>query len=66
MLVAGDPERAAREMRLKGGIPMPDSLIARCSPIQKQLLGVVDDALSYYLPRDEDVPLKALLAETGK
>ncbi len=43
---------------------MPDALLARANPIQKQLLGAVDDAMSYYIPRDEDVPLKALMAET--
>ncbi len=42
-------------------ITMPDELVAKCNPIQKQLLGVVSDALSYYLPKDADVPLKALI-----
>jgi hypothetical protein len=43
-------------------IAMPDKLIAKCTtPIQKQLLGVVSDPLSYYLPEDEDVPLKGLV-----
>ena len=42
-------------------IAMPDELVARCNPIQKQLIGVVGDPLSYYLPQDEDVPLKALV-----
>jgi ectoine hydroxylase-related dioxygenase (phytanoyl-CoA dioxygenase family) len=46
-------------------ISMPDELVAKCTtPIQKQLLGVVGDPLSYYLPKDEDVPLKALLNQT--
>lgn len=45
-------------------ITMPDSIIDRCTPIQKQLLGVVDDALSYYLPVEKDVPLKKYLAES--
>lgn len=44
-------------------VQMPDALMARANPIQRQLLGAVDDALSYYIPRDEDVPLKALMAE---
>ena len=43
-------------------VTMPDTLISRCSPVQKQLLGVVSDALSYYIPQDEDVPLKALIS----
>ena len=42
-------------------ITMPAELVAKCNPIQKQLLGVVSDPLSYYLPKDQDVPLKALL-----
>ena len=39
-------------------ITMPDELIAKCNPIQKQLVGVVSDPLSYYLPQDQDVPLR--------
>ena len=42
-------------------IQMPRSLVERCTPFQKQLIGEVGDALSYYLPEDEDVPLKAFL-----
>ncbi len=42
-------------------IAMPHTLVERCNPIQKQLAGVVSDALSYYLPQDGDVPLKAYL-----
>ncbi len=42
-------------------IQMPDSLVKRCTPIQKQLIGEVGDALSYYIPEDNDVPLKAFL-----
>ncbi len=42
-------------------ITMPQELIAKCNPIQKQLLGVVGDPLGYYLPKDEDVPLRALV-----
>lgn len=45
-------------------ITMPDSLIAKCNPIQKQLIGVVTEPLSYYLPQDKDVPLKAALNGT--
>ena len=44
-------------------IQMPKRLVDRCSPLQKQLIGEVSDALSYYLPEDEDVPLKSFLAE---
>ena len=42
-------------------VQMPDQLIARANPVQRQLLGDVSDALSYYIPRDEDVPLKAMM-----
>lgn len=42
-------------------ITMPDSLVDKCNPIQKQLIGVVSDPLSYYLPQEQDVPLKAAL-----
>ncbi len=44
-------------------ITMPEELIEKCNPIQKQLLGVVGDPLGYYLPKDEDVPLRALVEE---
>ena len=37
VLVAGDPEAASREKRLREGIPMPDTLIA-------QLRGVCERA----------------------
>ena len=42
-------------------IMMPNELVDRCNPIQKQLLGVVDDALSFYIPQDKDVPLKSIM-----
>ncbi|HIM11147.1 TPA: hypothetical protein EYM26_10110 [Candidatus Poribacteria bacterium] len=42
-------------------IVMPKEIIDQCNPVQKQLLGVVDNALSYYLPQDKDVPLKSLV-----
>ena len=44
-------------------IVMPDELVARSNDVQRQLLGVAGDALSFYLPQDEDVPLKAIMAE---
>ena len=40
------------------GAPPPD-LLARCDPIQRQLLGDVKSVLGFYLPTDEDVPLRA-------
>jgi uncharacterized membrane-anchored protein len=42
---------------------MPKSLIVGCTPIQKQLIGVVDVAFSYYLSEDANVPFKVLLTE---
>lgn len=42
-------------------IQMPDELVAKCNPIQKQLLGVVTDPMSFYIPQDKDVPLKSAL-----
>lgn len=44
-------------------ITMPEELIAKCNPIQRQLLGVVSDPLSYYIPKDSDVPVKALVMD---
>ena len=40
-------------------------LLEKATPIQKQLLGHVTNSLGFYLPRDEDVPLKAWMAENG-
>ena len=42
-------------------VQMPNRLIARANPVQHQLLGDVSDALSYYIPRNKDVPLKAIM-----
>ena len=42
-------------------INMPDELVARANPIQKQLLGAVSDPLSFYIPQAQDVPLKELV-----
>ena len=42
-------------------VTMPDELIVRCNPVQKQLAGVVGEAISYYLPQDADVPIKNLV-----
>jgi ectoine hydroxylase-related dioxygenase (phytanoyl-CoA dioxygenase family) len=44
-------------------IAMPDTLVERSNDVQRQLLGVAGEALSFYLPQDEDVPLKAIMAE---
>lgn len=42
-------------------IQMPDELVTKCTPIQKQLIGVVTDPMSFYIPQDKDVPLKSAL-----
>ena len=47
-------------------ITMPEAMIARANPIQRQLLGAVSNPLSYYLPQDADVPLRALVQRNGK
>ena len=40
---------------------MPDKLLERCNDVQKQLLGVISEPLSFYLPPEKDVPLKAIV-----
>ncbi len=47
-------------------VEMPKAMLARANPIQRQLLGAVSDPLSYYLPDDTDVPLKALVKRNGR
>ena len=42
-------------------ISIPEELIAKANPIQRQLLGNASDALSFYIPQDQDVPLKMLV-----
>lgn len=44
-------------------ITAPPELLAKCTPVQRQLLGGVTDAMSFYLPKDEDVPLKEYFQE---
>ena len=46
-------------------VEMPEAMLARCNPVQRQLLGAVSDPLSYYLPNDADVPIKALVGRNG-
>lgn len=36
-----------------------EDLLARCNPIERQLVGDVKSSLGFILPQDEDVPLKA-------
>lgn len=42
---------------------MPEELLAKCSPIGRQLLGDKATHLGYYIPTDEDVPLKQWYVE---
>jgi ectoine hydroxylase-related dioxygenase (phytanoyl-CoA dioxygenase family) len=42
---------------------MPSELLAKCSPIGKQLLGYRATHLGYYIPTDADCPLKAWFTE---
>jgi hypothetical protein len=44
-------------------IAMPDALVDKSNAVQKQLLGVVTEPLSFYLPQDDDVPLKAVMEQ---
>ena len=56
-----------RWLRPMDYITMPPELIARCDPIQRQLLGDCTSPMGYQLPTDEDVPLRAWLeAHTGR
>ncbi len=43
-------------------IIMPAELLERCDPIRRQLLGDATLPLRFYLPQDEDVPLRAWAA----
>ena len=47
-------------------VVMPEAMLSRCNPIQRQLLGAVSDPLSYYLLKESDVPLKALVERNGR
>jgi ectoine hydroxylase-related dioxygenase (phytanoyl-CoA dioxygenase family) len=48
-----------RWLRPMDYVTMPRELLERCTPIQRQLLGDASYELGYYLPKDEDVPLRA-------
>lgn len=58
-----------RWMRPIDYVQQPAELMARCTPVQRQLMGAVSSSLGYILPQDDDVPLKAWaearLAERG-
>ena len=47
-----------RWLRPMDYVQMPPELLAKCSPIRRQLLGNAQTALSFYLPKAEDVPLR--------
>lgn len=47
-------------------VTQPEELLAKASPIQRQLLGAATHELSYYLPSRNnyaDVPVKTLVEE---
>ena len=44
-------------------VTMPDRLLKQCNPVQRQLLEAASAPLSYYIPRDPDVPIKGLVSE---
>jgi ectoine hydroxylase-related dioxygenase (phytanoyl-CoA dioxygenase family) len=44
-------------------VQYPQELLDRCTPVQRQMLGYVSYDLGAYLPKDEDVPVRALLKE---
>ena len=48
-----------RWLRPMDFVQMPEELLARCSPVRRQLLGDAATQLGFYLPKDEDVPLRA-------
>lgn len=50
-----------RWLRPMDYVTMPRELLDRVSPIRRQLLGDAVTQLGYYLPTDEDVPLRAWL-----
>ncbi len=52
-----------RWLRPMDYVTMPEELLARCDPVRRQLLGDAKTQLGYWLPTDEDAPLKAWLQE---
>ena len=47
-----------RWMRPIDYVRMPDALLARGNPVQRQLLGEVTTSLGFILPSDDDVPTR--------
>jgi hypothetical protein len=52
-----------RWLRPMDYVTMPEALLSRCDPVRRQLLGDARTQLGYWLPTDEDAPLKAWLQE---
>lgn len=52
-----------RWMRPIDYLQQPADLLARCNPVQRQLLGETKTALGYILPQPDDVPLQAWMEE---
>jgi ectoine hydroxylase-related dioxygenase (phytanoyl-CoA dioxygenase family) len=52
-----------RWLRPMDYVTMAPELLAQCDPIRRQLLGDAQTQLGYWLPKDEDVPLRAWAAE---
>ena len=48
-----------RWLRPMDYVTMPEELLARCDPIRRQLLGDAATQLGYWLPTDQDAPLRA-------
>jgi ectoine hydroxylase len=48
-----------RWLRPMDYVTMPQELLSRCDPIRRQLLGDASTQLGYWLPTDEDAPLRA-------
>jgi ectoine hydroxylase-related dioxygenase (phytanoyl-CoA dioxygenase family) len=47
-------------------VEMPERLIERADPIQRQLLGRISHNTGFYLPREEDIPLKRWTEERNR
>jgi hypothetical protein len=52
-----------RWLRPMDYVTMPEELLAHCDPIRRQLLGDAKTQLGYWLPTDEDAPLRAWVQE---
>jgi ectoine hydroxylase-related dioxygenase (phytanoyl-CoA dioxygenase family) len=50
-----------RYLRAIDFVQQEQSLLDKCTPIQRQLLGDATSPLGYYLPKEDDTPLRTLL-----